>query len=169
MDLDYRTQKMVLNSPDVFRFAIVRNPYTPRYMDIDDVAALTRRKGMDATSTSNYFFAHWSDWYAKRSEIRKVVLGRMMPDVGNLAVVLGWRPAPKIPVAEIEAKSESRLAELKELCSQYGSRLTIFVPPALGEDNSEALVRIGEKVGVRVLVPERPGEMKRSMFRDGLH
>jgi hypothetical protein len=146
-----------------------RGEFMARYMDIDDVAALTRRKGMDATSTSNYFFAHWSDWYAKRAEIRKVVLGRMMPDVGNLALVLGNRSAPKIPVAEIEAKSEPRLVELKELCSQYGSRLTILVPPALGEDNTEALVRIGEKVGVRVLVPERPGEMKRSMFRDGFH
>ena len=146
-----------------------RGEFMARYMDAIDVAALSRRKRMDATSTSNYFFAHWSDWYSKRAEIRKVLLGRLMPDVGDLALVLGYRPAQKIPVSEIELKSGSRLRELKELCDQYGSRLTILVPPSVGEDNADALVRVGDKVGVRVLLPEQPGELDRSMFRDGFH
>ena len=39
-----------------------RGEFMARYMDAIDVAALGRRKHLDATSTSNYFFAHWSDW-----------------------------------------------------------------------------------------------------------
>jgi len=146
-----------------------RGEFMARYMDTVDVAALTRRKGMDATTTSNYFFAHWSDWYASRAEIRKFVLGTILPDARDLATVLGYRPAPKIPIAEIEAKGAPRLLELKELCDQYGSRLTILVPPSLREDNVESLVKVGDKLGVRVLVPERTSEANRSMFRDGVH
>jgi hypothetical protein len=146
-----------------------RGEFMARYMDTVDVAALSRRKGMDATTTSNYFFAHWSDWYANRAEIRKFVLGAILPDARDLATVLGYRPAPKIPIAEIEAKSAPRLLELKELCDQYGSRLTILVPPSLREDNVESLVKVGDKLGVRVLVPEPTSEANRSMFRDGVH
>jgi len=146
-----------------------RGEFMARYMDTVDVAALSRRKGMDATTTSNYFFAHWSDWYANRAEIRKFVLGTILPDARDLATVLGYRPAPKIPIAEIEAKGAPRLLELKELCDQYGSRLTILVPPSLREDNVESLVKVGDKLGVRVLVPERTSEVNRSMFRDGVH
>ena len=146
-----------------------RGEYMARYMDAIDVAALSRREGLDATSASNYFFAHWSDWYASRAEIRKVLLGHMMPDAGNLALVLGYRPAPVFAVAEIEAKSERRLRELKDLCDQYGSRLTILVPPNGRTSDVEALVRVGNKVGVRVLVPIWPGELNRSMYRDGFH
>lgn len=146
-----------------------RGEYMARYMDAIDVAAFSRRRGMDATSTSSYFFAHWSDWYANRTEIRKVLLGRLMPDARELAVVLGNRAAHETSAAEIERKSEPRLRELKELCNQYGSHLTILVPASLGEDHTAALQRVGNQVGVRVLVPERPGEMSPSMFSDGFH
>jgi hypothetical protein len=146
-----------------------RGEFMASYMDAIDLAALNRRQGMDPTTTSNYFFAHWSRWYARRAEIRKVLLSRLMPDAGNLALVLGYRPAPQIPISEIELKSEPRWRELKELCDRYGSRLTILVPPSVGEDNANALVKVGDKVGVRVLVPEQPGELDRTMFRDGFH
>jgi hypothetical protein len=39
----------------------------------------------------------------------------------------------------------------------------------MNEDNAAALVRVGDKVGVRVLVPEQPGAMGQSTFRDGFH
>ena len=48
-----------------------RGEYMAQYMDARDVAALSRRKGLDATTTSNYFFAHWIDGYATRAEFRK--------------------------------------------------------------------------------------------------
>jgi lysophospholipase L1-like esterase len=58
---------------------------------------------------------------------------------------------------------------MKILCESYGSHLTILVPPAMAEDHAEILLALGKELGIRVLVPEQPGAMPRSLFRDGFH
>jgi hypothetical protein len=146
-----------------------RGDFVAKYIDPVDIMDLRQRKHLDATTTSNYLFAHWSDWYANRVEIRKVLLGYVMPDMRDLTTVLAWRRAPKISVSEVQQKGEPRLVELKTLCDQYGSRLTILIPPVLSDDHADVVREEGATLGMRVLIPEKPGALEPSQFRDGLH
>ena len=61
-----------------------RGEFTARYVDAAGVADLAHREHFDATTMTNYMFAHWSGWFGTRAEIRKWLLGRMMPDIGAL-------------------------------------------------------------------------------------
>jgi hypothetical protein len=146
-----------------------RGEFVSRYLDPVDILELSRREHFSATTTSGQLFAHWSDWYANRAEIRNVILGHALPDVQDLTTVLAWRQASKVTSAEVQQKADLRLKEIKALCDQYGSRLTILVPPALAEDHADVMRADGEAMDVRVLVPEKAGEMQRSLFLDGFH
>ncbi|MGB7555608.1 MAG: hypothetical protein WBM04_14640 [Candidatus Korobacteraceae bacterium] len=146
-----------------------RGEFTARYVDAASVADLAHREHFDATTMTNYMFAHWSGWFGTRAEIRKWLLGRMMPDIGDLTTVLGFRPAPHLSESEVQRGIGPRLRELKSLCDQYGSRLTVLIPPSLGDDHAEAVRSLGSELGIRVLVPVEPGGMNRSQFRDGFH
>ena len=147
----------------------IRGEFTARYIDAADLADLVRREHLDATTRTNFFFAHWSGWFGTRSEIRKWLLGRAMPDIGSLATILGFRPAPPMADSEIRLKTEARLKELKSLCDEYGSRLTIVLPPTLGDDHADVIRATGDDLGIRVVNPVKAGAMKSSEFRDGFH
>jgi hypothetical protein len=147
-----------------------RGEFTARYEDTSDIIALARRQHFDATTTTNYFFAQLSSWFGIRVELRKWFLARVMPDIGVLSNVLGFRPAPALDEADVQHKSEARLQELKALCDQYGVRLTVLIPPGLSKaDYAEDVSAIGRESGVRVLIPVQAGSMEKSMFRDGFH
>ena len=97
-------------------------------------------------------------------------MARVMPDVGGLTTVLGFRPAPALSESEVRLKSEARLRELKTLCDEYGARLTIVIPPTLSkEDHAEVVSALGRELGIRVLIPVKAGTMEKSLFRDGFH
>jgi lysophospholipase L1-like esterase len=86
-----------------------------------------------------------------------------------LATVLGWGSSPRVSAEEVRLKAEPRLREMKELCDQYGSRLTIVVPPARRQNSDDVLVSLGNDAGIRTLIPEQPGAMDSSFFRDPFH
>jgi hypothetical protein len=147
-----------------------RGEFTARYEDTSDLVSLARREHLDATTATNYFFGHWSGWYGMRVELRKWLLGRIMPDIGALTSVLGMRAAPPLSEPEVQRKSTERIGELKALCDEYGVRLTLLIPPGLSkEDYVEDVVTVGRQDGVRVLVPIEAGSMDKSLFRDGFH
>jgi hypothetical protein len=146
-----------------------RGEFMSRFMDVRDIAALGHRQHLDATTLSGLMFAHWSEWYAFRAETRKAVLGAAMPNVRDLATTLGWRTARPVTADEVRNNAQPRLQELKVLCDQYGVRLTVLVLPSLIEDHDDVLISLGRSDGVPVLVPEQPGALGPTLFRDGLH
>lgn len=167
---------VLVTSVDHFIGNGTRGDFMARFMDAVDVTSLGRRQHVDATTLSSSLFAHWSAWFAFRAETRKVLLGKIMPDARDMATVLAWRKAEIVGPDVVRAKAAPRLKELKELCDQYGIRLTIVVPPVIltkavweTKDNPAALASAGAEVGVPVLVPEQPGDMAADLFRDGYH
>lgn len=147
----------------------VRGEFMDRYLDAADIASLGMREHLDSTTMSSHFFAHVSDWFANRSEIRKVFLGTAMPDVRNLTTVLAWQPARSISAEEARHRAEPRLREFKELCDHYGVRLIVLVPPAMRDIDSGTLPSIAKVLDVPLIMPEKPGELSPTLFRDGLH
>ena len=147
----------------------LRGEFMDRYLDTVDIASLGMRKHQDSTTMSSHFFAHLSDWFANRGEIRKFVLGTAMPDVRNLTTVLAWQPASSISKEEARRKAEPRLREFKALCDQYGVRLIVLIPPSIRDVDATTLASIAKTLDIPLLFPEKPGEMSRTLFRDGFH
>jgi hypothetical protein len=147
----------------------IRGEFMDRYLDAVDVASLGMRRHLDSTTMSSQLFAHFSDWFANRGEIRKFVLGTAMPDVRSLTTVLAWQPAVSVSNEEARRKAEPRLREFKALCDQYGVRLIVLVPPAIRDVDASTLSSVAKTLDIPLLMPEKPGEMSPALFRDGFH
>ena len=113
--------------------------------------------------------AHYSEWFATRAEIRKVILGKALPNVGTLVTVLAWQKPRKLQEEDVLRLAPPRLRELKALCDSYGVHLAILVPPAIAADHAEVLASLAESDGIPVVVPAVAGSMDQALFRDTLH
>ena len=135
-----------------------------------DLAQVAREEHLDTTTASDYFFANWSVWWGSRTEIRKWLLGQMMPDLFTLTNLLTTGPGPAPPEQVVRSRGSQRFAAIKRLCDQYSARFILVIPPEEPvNDCCEALPRLGRNAGVPVLVPYAPGEMPSNMYRDGFH
>ena len=150
---------------------ITRGEFTAHYaLDIQDFPEFARREHLDATTASNMLFAHYSGWLGTRAEIRKWLLGRILPDSADVANVLGFRPAPLFSPKLLRAIAPRRFRELKTLCNANGAEFSFLVlPVVVREDGSSLLQEIGSEMGVPVLVPAKPAEFPKELFRDGFH
>lgn len=135
-----------------------------------DLAQVVREEHLDTTMASDYFFANWSVWWGSRTEIRKWLLGRIMPDLFDLTTLLTTGPGPAPPEKVVQSLGSQRFAAMKRLCDQYSARFILVIPPEEPRNACcEALPRLGQDAGVSVLVPYAPGEMPSNMYRDGFH
>lgn len=87
--------------------------------------------GYHPTEISGMFVGHFSAYYGKRLEIRKVAFQKIVPDALALTTLLLPEPIStnKITTAQIETIGRGHLQRLKELCDSYGIRMIFIVPP----------------------------------------
>jgi len=149
----------------------VRGEYFAHFMmRPSDAPQVASQLHLDATTASNYFFASLSGWLGAKSEIRKWVLIRVMPDldaVGNLL-----RPGPPIlPGSDtLQKRITSNLLALRQVCDAHGSRLIIVVPPTQDKNDPYLIDQAaGTAAGVPILVPLTPGELGSTEYLDGFH
>ena len=149
----------------------VREEYFAHFMmSPGDAPKVASQLHLNATTASNYFFASLSGWLGAKSEIRKWVLIKTMPDldaVGNLL-----RPGPPIlPGSDtLQKRITSNLLALRQVCDAHGSRLIIVVPPTLDKKDPYLIDQAaGSAAGVPVLVPLTPGELGSNDYLDGFH
>lgn len=147
----------------------VRGEYFAHFMLLPaDAFELSARLQLDRTTSSNYFLASLSGWMGAKSEIRKWLLLRSMPDFDEVALLL--RPGPPRLPDRLRGTIAENLQSLNKLCHQYGSRLVIVVPPTLDKrDPYEIDQAAGQDAGVPVLVPVHPGDFAPEDFEDGFH
>jgi hypothetical protein len=149
----------------------VRGEYFAHFMMRPiDAPHVASQLHLDATTASNYFFASLSGWLGAKSEIRKWMLIRAMPDLDAVANLVRPGP-PHLPASDTLKKIiTSNLLALKQVCDANGSRLIIVVP-STQDKNDQYLIdqAAGSAAGVPVLVPLIPGELGPSDYRDGFH
>jgi hypothetical protein len=145
-----------------------RGDYVARYLyDARDVIPAARAQNASPTVTANLVFAHFSEYYAVRSEFRKWFLVQIVPDLSSLGSLLVERDtAPLEP--RIREKAAERLRALRGLTEKYGVGFVLVVMPRPGAPEGIATLQArAEAAGARVLVP--PGEYAASDFKDGFH
>jgi hypothetical protein len=148
----------------------VRGGYFAHYLlhrrDLLEAAARTKA---DANSASDLVVAHFSGFYGSREEINKRLLTWMLPSFPEFGEALAGRTLSRRLEESDVRLIASRLAELKVLCTAYGARLVVWIPPTLSASEDAAVAQAGQRVGVDVLIPRPEDWLPRERFLDGLH
>jgi hypothetical protein len=139
-------------------------------MQRSDLPAVARELELHPTVAAGMFFANASTFYGTRVEIRKNILGRLMPDLPRLARLLPQAAGAGPDDRAIERIGAERLAALKRESTGAGSRLVLLLPPMLtSQDHAEAVQAAGKTAGVPVILAIRSGTLKPDDFTDGFH
>ena len=163
---------VVVLSPQQWIRTEIRGDYSAYYLiDTHDVPAAARELGLNATQATSLFFANISKFWGVRAELRNFVLGRLMPQLGQLMDYSSVTDHRRIPDADVERKARTRILRLKALAAAHGARLVVLLPPLLeAHDGSDGFVQAARTAGVPALVPVTSGTFGPQLYRDaGFH
>ncbi len=149
----------------------IRGDYSAQYMmSLPDLPAVARDLDMHPTQATGLLVAGVSKFWGARVEMRNFVLGHLMPDLAtfmNASSAVDRRPMIDTDITPVLS---ARVARMRELTAQYGSRLVLLVPPMLNPvDGSGGLIVAATGQNVPVLRPVLSGSFGSELFRDGFH
>jgi hypothetical protein len=135
-----------------------------------DALAATRDLRLHPTQSASYLLGTVSCFYGVRSEVRKVLLGRLVPDLAPLVMRLADRPAPKLDPEALHRIARDRLLRFRNLLTPYGIRLVVVLMPVpSGANYLEPIRRAGREAGVPVVAPYDERDFAPELFSDGYH
>jgi hypothetical protein len=152
-----------------FSVSSIRGDYSAlRLMQASDIPELSAKLGMHPTQTVSMLLANRSVFYGLRGEIRKVLLGRLMPELPRLTAMLVAQRGDSLSDHAFHAVAAERIVALRALCETYGSRLVLLVPPLPG-NSGERLVVVARDALAGVVRPFSDGQFQPEHFSDGFH
>lgn len=135
-----------------------------------DLLTASKTLGLSPAESSELLFSNLSAFYAMRKEIRKNLIGRIMPSLPELTALItrgGLPPAESKALREVGAQ---RLRSTREFMIERNVRLVLAVMPPVDRDDANLLRSIGVGVGVPVLAPMEDSSLSRDDYdRDGYH
>ena len=147
------TVVVVLSVPQLLSNSF-RGDYTiHRLVRWQDIPRVAREIECDRTQASGFYLAKASRFYSSRAEIRSWLLGRLIPQFGDLRRDLAPRATPGPADSVALEKLHRRLEDLAAVADDAGVRLLVVVPPTLGATSREDLVRRVEKGTVPIFLP----------------
>jgi hypothetical protein len=167
-----RPQVVVLGvGVNAFLSSGVRQDYAPlMFFDLKDAYDVASDLKMDRTATSNLLFEHSSVFWDTRSVIRMQILRHTVPHCRELFLLL--KPQPAVPPSpEFDEIADPRLQRLRRLCSAYGAKLIILVPPTpASEEAVHQMTLASRSAGVETLVPVDPAVLPQQYYQaDAIH
>lgn len=148
----------------------VRGEYFAHYlMDTADFLRVVRALQMHPTPASALLAGHWSAFYGTRIEIRKNVLGRLVPGLEALTSLILERQHGQGPDEGFEELVAERLGAVKRFCDEHGARFVFVVAPTLDETYSGTIQSVAAPLGVEVIPAPSRSELEPSDFSDGFH
>jgi hypothetical protein len=147
----------------------VRGEYFAQHLlEARDLPDAAQRLGLHPTEAANMLFANLSHFYGMRSEIRKVLMGRLMPGTRSLMALIAPAAVQPLEDNQVWNTAVTRLREYRDLTSTYGARFVFILPPLPGDDKSAIVARAGAESGVPVITIPL-GSLSQQHFRDGHH
>ena len=159
-----------ISTRDLISDATSGEPFAYTLLLPRDTLHVKSESHLDNTSTSEYFFAHFSSWLGHRAEIRNWVLRQLLFNASALAQHLKPGNQPLPPAETIVAKALPRLRALNQLCNDHGARFFLLIPPTRDvRDASEELQAAATREGILVVLPFQHAELPEAAFLDGSH
>ncbi|MET0533087.1 MAG: hypothetical protein ABW171_02590 [Steroidobacter sp.] len=125
--------------------------YLMRTSDTLDVA---RVLDLRPSETADLFLANVSAFWALRKEIRKNVLGRLMPSLPDLTRLMtrgGGSPPPNID--DLLTAGRPRLEAMRDTADAAGAKLILVLMPPVDAAYSQALRQLGQELNVPIVMP----------------
>jgi hypothetical protein len=148
-----------------------RGAYSAQYLfSTEDLPQITRDLDLHPTQASDLIFANVSKFWGVRAELRNVILGHLMPDIGALMGAV--QPVNHKPMVtdDVVRTVAPRIARLKALTDEHHSELILLVPPVLNaDDGAPGLMEAAKQAGVAALAPVASGTYGPDLYRDGFH
>lgn len=158
------------------RHQIVANEYRGDYfahrmMLACDLPEVARSLHLHPTVAAGMLAARLSAFWGLRSELRKVLLGRLMPDLPVLMGRLLTTPGAQFSAAYLASAGRGRLASLRDTAAAGHARFVFVLMPGPGASLSQAapLRAAAASDHVTMISPLYDGRLKAADFRDGFH
>jgi hypothetical protein len=115
---------------------------------------VARELRLHPTATAGYLLSSVSAFYGLRTEYRKVLLGRLMPDMQNLTPHIVRIQRPSLPDSEVYRRAYDRLARFKALLDQRHTQAVFVLAPLLGSQPwNQIVLRAARDAHVPLLEP----------------
>ena len=106
------------------------------------------------TTRISYLLSSLSAFYGLRAEYRKVLLGRLMPDMQTLTPHIIRISRPPLPDSVIYQRAYERLARLKALLDGHHTQMVFVLAPLLGSPHwNDVVMRAANDERITVLKP----------------
>jgi hypothetical protein len=149
-----------------------RGDYSAQYLfSTGDIPKVQSQLDLDRTTTASLLFSRFSKAYAIRSEVRKVLLNQLLPDLPRMYGLFKPGPTRHISERQLVDVATRRMLAYKELASRYGTSLVVVVPPLPPprEEHHAALREAAERAGVHIAIPLSGEDIPSSDFSDDVH
>jgi hypothetical protein len=113
--------------------------------------------------------ANYSMFFGLRSEIRKVVLGRLMPDLPRLTLRLTTVGAPPIADEALRTITRERVSVVRNECATYGAKLVLALPPTPAYHELTVVRDAAAESGVETVLPFSADDFAATDYSDGFH
>jgi len=123
-------------------------------MRTSDTLSVARALDLSPTGTADLFLANISAFWALRKEIRKNVLGRLMPELPQLTrMITRGSGAPPPQIDELLNTSRARLEAMRITADAAGAKLIVVLMPPVDPSHAPALQDLGHQLGVPIVMP----------------
>jgi hypothetical protein len=142
-------------SADQLVLSEIRGDYSIyRLMGPREAFDVARELRLHPTATAGYLLSSVSAFYGLRTEYRKVLLGRLMPDMQNLTPHIVRIQRPSLPDSEVYRRAYDRLARFKALLDQRHTQAVFVLAPLLGSQPwNQIVLRAARDAHVPLLEP----------------
>jgi hypothetical protein len=150
----------------------IRGEYSAyRMMSFMDLPILATDLQMHPTAASGLLVGNLSAFYGTRVEVRKQVLGLLMPDFADLTRLLIRMKSAGDKEELPDEKLRKRFEKLKQLSKSQSIPIALLIAPEFGLRYETLLTasKVAAKISFDVLTPVKPGEMRQNDFSDGFH
>lgn len=158
-------------SAPVFLETQVRPEYfSQTLLDRRDLGELKQDLHLSEPATISMRLGMISRFWGNRDPIREKLFSVIFPHYDPLQEKLNTHHQSPADDRTIRAVVPGRIAQLQQICQQYGARLIVVLPPVgTGIDYFEAFRDSAAKSGVSVLLPIHSDTLSADSFSDGKH
>ncbi|HEY7212350.1 MAG TPA: hypothetical protein VH477_18895 [Bryobacteraceae bacterium] len=150
----------------------IRGDYSSFYLFRPaDMRAIAAEADLDKTQVSGLLLARYSRFYGLRSEIRKVLLQRILPDLPRMNELFHRGTGKALSGNEVGAVVAPRLAKLRQLIESNGAQMVLIFPPMPKAELEyrDEMVAAAQSAGVPLLMPVSGADVPAATFIDNIH
>jgi hypothetical protein len=130
-------------------------------MRTSDTLSVSRALDLSPSGTADLFMANISAFWALRKEIRKNLLGRLMPELPKLTrMMTRGHGLPPAEMEELLSTGRVRLEALRDTADAAGAKLIVVLMPPVSSDQTPALQELGGELGIPIVAPLTDQELQ---------